>query len=563
MKDYLTKRPNLITASRILLWSFLLGVSGLPAISLAAEEANTAKPNILLIVADDLGYSDLGCYGGEIQTPNLDRVAANGLRFTQFYNTSRCWSSRASLLSGYYAQAIRRDPMTGDFKPKASKGARPRWAQLLPVYLKSLGYHSYYSGKWHIDGSALQNGFERSYDATSINGFFDSAGHKADGKLVPPSAKDGEYYATTATADYAIQHLTDHANRYPGKPFFHYLAFNAPHYPLHALPKDIAVYKDRYKTGWDSIRTERLERLKRMGVLDCALSPLDPNIVPRWNLNEAALKKNIGPFEVGHALPWDSLTPDQEQFQASKMEVHAAMVHRMDLEIGRVLAHLKSTGAIDNTIVIFLSDNGASAEQIIRGNGHDPTAPVGSAKTFLGMGPGWASASNTPFRLHKSWVHEGGIATPLIVSWPAGLKARNELRTNPGHLIDIVPTLLEITGAKQPETIGGLKVPPMHGKSLVPDFIKDGSVKREYLWWDHDGNRAIRMGDWKLVANGKLPWELYNLAEDRSETKNLAENNPEKVAELEKAWRHHAEEFNTLALQDQRAGRKNSTKDEE
>ncbi len=522
----------------------------MPATSFAADEAKGTKPNILLIVADDLGYSDLGCYGGEIQTPNLDRVAANGLRFTQFYNTSRCWSSRASLLSGYYAQSIRRDVLTGDFKPKAGNGNRPRWAQLLPVYLRPLGYHSYYSGKWHIDGEALQNGFERSYDSTSMNGFFHAAGHMSDGKIVPPGSKDDEYYATTATADFAIRHLTDHAARFPDRPFFQYLAFNAPHFPLHALPADIAVYKDRYKSGWDSIRKERLERMKKIGTLNCDLSPLDPEIIPRWNLKEAELKKRISPFEVGHAVPWDSLNPDQKQFQASKMEVHAAMVHRMDLEIGRVLDHLKSTGAMENTIVIFLSDNGASAEEIIRGKGHDPAAPMGSAKSYLGMGPGWSSASNTPFRLHKSWTHEGGISTPLVVSWPAGIKARNELRSNPGHLIDIVPTLLEVTGAKQPDEVAGLKVPPIHGTSLVPDFTKDGSVKREFLWWNHDGHRAIRMGDWKLVANGKSPWELYDMGQDRSETRNLAEDHPEKVVELEKAWMKHAAEFNALALQD-------------
>ncbi len=509
--------------------------------------AATEKPNILIICADDMGFSDAGCYGGEIQTPNLDGLAANGLRFTQFYNTARCWSSRASLLSGYYAQAIRRDPITGF---KNSKGNRPRWAQLLPRYLKPLGYRSYHSGKWHVDGSPLANGFDHSYWSESVKGFFEPTGHTEDGVKVPPIPADDAYYSTVAIADSAIRYLAEHAKKHPDQPFFQYLAFNAPHFPLHALPEDIALYKDRYTVGWDAIRKGRFDRMAQMGIYNGTLSPLDPEIIPRWNEKEEALLKKIGPNEVGHAVPWESLTAGQKEFQSAKMAVHAAMVHRMDMEIGRVLAQLKAMGELDNTIIMFMSDNGASAEQIIRGNGHDPAAPVGSAKTFLGIGPGWSSAANTPFRLHKSWNHEGGIATPLIVTWPAGLKARNELRTDPGHLIDIVPTILELAGATPPEMVAGLKVPPMQGKSLVPAFTKNGSVTRDYLWWNHDGHRAIRVGDWKLVANGKSPWELYDLGADRSETKNQAANFPEKAAELEKAWLQHAEEFSELAQQD-------------
>jgi arylsulfatase len=226
------------------------------------------------------------------------------------------------------------------------------------------------------------------------------------------------------------------------------------------------------------------------------------------------------------------------------------MVHRMDLEIGRVLDQVKAMGALDNTIILFLSDNGASAEQIIRAGGHDPSAPLGSAKTYLGIGPGWASAANTPFRLYKSWEHEGGNCTPLIVRWPAGIQARGELRTNPGHLIDVVPTIIDIVGGKQPKTVAGMPVPPLPGKSLVPVFAKDGTVPHDYLWFCHDGNRAIRMGDWKLVADHKQPWELYDLSADRSETKNLASAYPKKVKEMETAWIKHAEELKALAMQD-------------
>ena len=345
--------------------------------------------------------------------------------------------------------------------------------------------------------------------------------------------------------------MRDHADKHAKSPFFEYLAFTEPHFPVQALPEDIAIYKDRYTAGWDVLRQERYERMKKLGIVACELSPLDPVTVPSWNLKEEALREKIGPNEVGHAIPWTSLTDGQQKFQSAKMAVHAAMVHRIDIEIGRVLDQLKAMGALDNTIVLFLSDNGASAEQMIRGGGHDPSAPIGSAKTFLCIGPGWSSAANTPFRLHKSWNHEGGIATPLIVSWPAGIKAQNELRTNPGHLIDIVPTVLELTGGKQPATVASLSVPPLHGKSLVPAFTQDGSVTRDYLWWNHVGNRAIRIGDWKLVADHTSPWELYDLSKDRSETKNLAASYPEKAKELERAWLQHATEFEALSQQDQ------------
>lgn len=515
----------------------------------SAAEAQQ-KPNVLIIVADDLGFSDTGCYGSEIQTPNLDKLAANGLRFTQFYNTARCWSSRASILTGYYAQAVRRDKITGMESEGGVMGIRPRWAMLLPQYLKPLDYHSYHSGKWHLDGTGAAGGFEHSYISGGGKGYFDPSGTIEDDVVVPP-AKDKEgYYSTVAIADHAIKYLKQHAAKYPDKPFFQYLAFHSPHFPLHALPEDIAIYKDRYKAGWDTLRMERLAKLNKNGIVDCALSRPEPNIIPDWNLPEAALQKRIGPDEVGHAVPWDTLTEGQKEFQAAKMAVHAAMIHRMDIEIGRVLDQIRSMGGLENTAVFFVSDNGASAEQIIRGLGEDPAAPIGSEKSYLGMGPGWSSAANTPFRLHKSWNHEGGIATPLIVSWPAGIKARNELRTDPGHVIDLVPTILEITGGKQPAAPAGLPAPPMQGMSLVPAFTTNGAVKHEYLWWNHIGNRAVRVGDWKLVAAGKSPWELYDLAKDRSETKNLASANPEKVKELERAWTKGAQDCLALAQQD-------------
>ncbi len=550
------KADALATPAKNTMQTKLLSLAFLVTFCCQAIAAEPAKPNILFILADDMGFSDAACYGGEIQTPNLDRLASGGLRFTQFYNTARCWPSRASLMTGYYAQSVRRDKMSGVLRgagpslPSGVPGTRPRWAPLLPEYLKPLGYRSYHSGKWHIDGQPLRNGFDHSYLNMNEEGYFAATTHSEDGVRLPAAKEDGSFYSTTATADYAIKYLKEHAAKYAGQPFFEYIAFNCPHFPIQAMPEDIAIYKDRYKIGWDAIRAERLERMKKLGILNCTLSPFDPAIVPNWSLKEEALHQRVGPGEVAHAVPWDTLTSFQKEFQASKMAVHAAMVHRMDIEIGRVLEQLKQMGALDNTIIFFMSDNGASAEQMIRGRGHDPAAPVGSAKTYLGIGPGWASTANTPLRLHKSWNHEGGISTPLIVHWPAGIKAHGELRADPGHLIDLLPTLLEILGAKQPATLAGLPTPPLPGTSLVPDFANDGNVKHQYLWWNHEGNRAIRIGDWKLVADHTSPWELYDLSTDRSETKNLAATHPEKAQELEKAWNAHAAEFEAMASQD-------------
>jgi arylsulfatase len=513
------------------------------------------KPNILIIVADDMGFSDVGCYGGEILTPNLDKLATEGLRFTQFYNTSRCWSSRASILTGHYPQAIRRDLLPevnrGEYGmlgvTSGANGIRPRWAQMLPAYLKPLGYRSYHSGKWHMDGDRLPAGFDHSYSLEDHNRFFSPQSHFEDDVKLPAVAPGTNYYSTTFIADHAIKCLKEHSEKFPGQPFLEYLAFTAPHFPLQALPEDIAIYKDRYQVGWDAIRNERLARMKQMGIVNCSLSPLEPETVPRWNLSDEELRKQIGTHEVGHAVPWESLTPGQKEFQAAKMAIHAAMVHRMDLEIGRVLAQLKTMGALDNTLVMFVSDNGASSEQILRGDGHDPSAPMGSAKSYLGLGSGWSSASNTPFRLHKSWTHEGGITTPLIVHWPAGIQAHGELRHDPGHLIDLLPTALDITGATRPTEVAGLVVPPLPGKSLTPSFAKDGSVKHDLLWFYHDGHRAVRVGDWKLVGKSDESWELYNLDDDRSETHNLAADHPEKVMELELAWLKETDVLRRLA----------------
>ena len=519
----------------------------------ASEVIATRKPNIVLILADDMGFSDAGCYGGEIQTPNLDALARSGLRFTQFYNTTRCWPSRAAILTGYYAQEVRRDTLPGVVKSGLA-GRRPAWARLLPQYLHELGYRSYHSGKWHLDGPVLAGGFDHSYSFDDHDRYFSPQLHRMDDQPLPPVKLGSGYYSTTAIAQHAIDMLAEHQAQHHDQPFFLYLAFNAPHFPLQALPEDIALYRDRYRQGWDVMRQERFDRMKQMGLIDCALSQLDPAVWPNYNLTEAELRKQIGRGEVARAISWNSLTGEQKQFQPIKMAIHAAMIHRMDIEIGRVIGQLKAQGVFDDTVIFFLSDNGASAEQIIRGDGHDPNAPPGSAKTFLSIGPAWSSLANTPLRLHKSWTHEGGISTPLIVHWPNGFAARGELRKNPGHIIDLAPTILELAGGQWPTTVAGQSVPPTPGRSLVPVFAKDGTVTHDYFWWFHDGNRAIRIGDWKLVADHQNPWELYDLRADRSETTNVADSHPDFVRKLDQEWNRHLQEFTIIARKDLPSG---------
>ena len=509
-----------------------------------------SSPNILIILADDLGYSDVGCYGGEIETPNLDRLAANGLRFTQFYNTARCWPTRAGILTGYYAQQVRRDSLP-NIKPTGGNGVRPGWARLLPEVLKPMGYRAYHSGKWHVDGKPLQNGFDRSYSLEDHDRYFSPKNHTEDDQPLPPIQPNSGFYVTTAIAEHSIKCLKDHAQNHADKPFFQYLCFTSPHFPLQALPEDIAKYRDRYLAGWDVIRDRRFAKQQELGLIHCDLSSRIENSSPRWNPSEEELNRRVGPGEIGRAVAWKDLTAEQRQFQAGKMAIHAAMIDRMDQEIGRVLTQLREMKSLDNTVIFFLSDNGASAEQIIRGDGHDPAASPGSAKSYLGLGPGWSTVSNSPFRMHKSWVHEGGISTPLIVHWPVGINEKGALRHIAGHVVDLTPTILEIAKTNRFETWKNEQVPNPPGFSLRSAFSKDAPTSHEYFWWYHDGNRAVRVGDWKLVSWGEQgAWELFDLKSDRSETKNLAEKFPAKVQELEKVWQTKLAEFQDLASRD-------------
>lgn len=495
------------------------------------------RPNFLVIVADDMGFSDAGCYGGEISTPNLDELAAHGVRFTQHYSTGRCWPSRACILTGNYYQQV----------PAVSEDSRlPDWGRTIPHYLRPLGYRSYHSGKWHVNQfpkPVAHGGFDRSYYIRDYDRNFAVSKHSLDDKPLPPVEPDTGYYSSTAIAGYALDFLKEHEKKHGNRPFFLYLAFIAPHFPLHAPEQDIAFYRGRYDEGWGKIREERMQRLSEMGILKCELSPRQPKTRPKWNLSPDELERRIGPGEAASAISWRSLTDEQNAFQATKMDIHAAMIHRMDREIGRVIEQLKAMGEFENTVIMFVSDNGASAEQIIRGDGHDKKAVPGSGGSYLCLGPGWSTAANTPFRYHKSWVHEGGVASPLIVHWPAGIKARGELRRAPGHFIDILPTMLDVAGGSAAPAWRGKDSPPLAGVSLAPAFQKDCNIERESIFFSHIGHRAIRVGKWKLVAVHHGRWELYDMESDRSELRNLAEKHPGKVRQMATLWERRSKTF--------------------
>ena len=509
------------------------------AIFTFAASAADKKPNVLIIVADDLGFSDIGCYGAEIQTPNLDSLASNGLRFTQCYNTARCWPTRAALMTGYYPQQIRADPQ---------RGRHPDWTRTLAQWLKPAGYSCYHSGKWHVNGAprvVADGGFDKSYVLHDHDRNFYPKNHQENDKALPPVEKGTDYYSTTAFTDHAIRCLKEHAEQRPDQPFFSYVAYTVPHFPLQAPEEDIARYRSRYTDGWEVIREQRYARMKEMGIVSCALSPFERQVGPPYHIPESLAK--LGDDEVNRPLPWNSLTDSQRAFQAGKMAVHAAMIHSMDREIGRLLEQVRAMGAWENTLIVFLSDNGASAEIVVRGDGHDPSAPLGSGASYLCLGPGWSTVANTPLRRHKTWVHEGGIATPLVVHWPAGIKDRNALRRDICHVIDFVPTVLDIAGITPTLPEGA---PPFPSVSLAPAFAKDGALTRDTLFFSHENNRALRVGNYKLVSakiDGNNAWQLYDLSTDRGEQRNLAAAQPQRLQEMIDRWTALDEQFKKQA----------------
>ncbi|MFN5274208.1 MAG: arylsulfatase [Planctomycetota bacterium] len=532
--------------SGLMLWIVL----AMPSFLQAGEPKAPEPPNFLIILCDDLGYSDLGCYGSEINTPQLDAIANSGRRFAQFYNTARCWPTRGALLTGYYAQQIRRDTVPG--VKSGGQGTRPKWAKLLPERISKLGYHSYHSGKWHVDGLPTQNGFEKSYSLQDHDRHFHPKNHTLDDKPLPPATSSDGYYSSNEIASRAIDQLRYHQENHQGKPFFSYVAFTAPHFPLHAPQEIVDKYKPIYQQGWDRIRQQRWNKLKQLGLARDLQRPSDieTDIGPPYHFPEALQK--LGTGELNRPLPWEQLSPQQKAFQADKMAVHAAMIEAMDSQIGRIFDFIKQDPARwENTLVLFLSDNGASAEIMVRGDGHNPNAAAGSAQSYLCLGPGWSSVSNTPFRRHKTWVHEGGIATPMIAHWPAGIQSDPNPVSTPYHVIDIAPTILALA-SKHAGTEFESPDPKFPGLSFAKEFQEQANrasrSESRVLWWQHEANRALRDGNLKIVASEKdSPWELYDLAQDRAETKNLATQRPQELERLAKTWNELTEQFRLQA----------------
>ncbi|MBN2473197.1 MAG: arylsulfatase [Pirellulales bacterium] len=530
-------------------------IFGWPARRGGAAEPGAAapRPNILVILLDDLGFSDLGCYGGEIQTPNMDRLAENGLRFTQFYNASRCCPTRAALMTGLYPHQV---GLRYNGRSLTHDGVT------IAEVLRAAGYQTAMAGKWHlsktltldadhlrwvnhqidppgqpfgpIDSYPIHRGFQRHYGIIwGVIDYYDPFS-LVEGERPVKEVPDG-YYITDAITDYAVRCVRDMARR--DRPFFLYVAHCAPHWPLHALPEDIAKYRDAYRDGWHALREARYRRQIEKGLFDPASTPL--------------------PELMGRGSDWDELDRPGRKLQAAKMAVHAAMVDRVDQGVGRVLAALEATGRLDDTILFVLADNGASPE-VPAEPGYDRTgatrdgtpvryrgfAPeeIGGETTYTGIGAYWANAANTPFRYWKKESFEGGNHTPLIVHWPAGLKTPpGGVTAQTGHVIDVMPTCLELAGAEYPQTFGGHDVLPVEGRSLVPILRGERRQGHPVLYFEHEGGRAVRQGNWKLVAAERRRWELYDMATDRTETTDLADRHPQRVAQMAAMWDRWAE----------------------
>lgn len=522
------------------------------------------RPNIVLILNDDMGYSDLGCYGSEIETPNLDRLATGGLRFTQFYNTARCCPSRASLLTGLHPHQADVGAMVGNDGVDGYLGDLARDSATIAEVLKADGYRTLMSGKWHVTGRYEQpnenwpcgRGFDEYYGMLcgAASYYAPKTLRRNNTPIEPP---DGEFYFTDAISDEAVEQLTRHEQNHADQPFFQYVAYTAPHWPLHALPEDIAKYEGRYACGWDVLREERLQRMLELGVIDehIALSPRDPS-QPPWE-------------EAKH-----------KDWEARRMAVYAAQIDRMDQGIGRILRQLEASGKLENTVVFFLADNGGCAEVISENwgqriqkgpsgrshtrdgrpvrYGNTPDIVPGPEDTYQSYGVAWANASNTPFRKYKCWVHEGGISTPFIVHWPAGIEDAGAIRHQAAQLPDVMATILELTGAPYPRRIGDREIQPHEGYSLCEAFAGRPHA-REVLTWEHEGNCGIRKGKWKLVCEyvkpwslpdaaerpvGQQLWELYDIELDRAELHDLSTQYPAVVAELSAEYQAWAQRCN-------------------
>lgn len=490
-----------------------------------------------------MGYSDLGCYGGDINTPNLDALANNGLRFTQFYNSARCCPSRAALMTGLYPHQTGIGYMTNSPKKKddqdlglpAYQGRLNQQNVTLAEVLKQSGYKTLMTGKWHLglnkENWPLQRGFDKFYGliAGASNYFKPEAPRGITYKNNAISITDEDYYTTDAFTNYAIDFIDESQKEDTEKPFFLYLAYTAPHWPLHAPQKDVEKYKGKYMNGWSKMRKERFAKMKAMGLID-----------EKWQLSPKDFK------------PWDALSDEKKTEMDLRRAIYSAMVDRMDQNIGKLLGSLKQKNILDNTIIIFLNDNGACAEGGNLGGG--PAEQLETKKGyFLSYGKYWANASNTPYREYKHWVHEGGISTPFIVHWPEGIQKEHQgaIINEYAFLPDVMTTFVDLAQAEYPKAYKGNKIPAMVGKSLKPLFSDtEITIHDEPIFWEHEGNKAIRLGNYKLVSKWSKKkeeqWELYNITTDRTETNNLALKMPKKVSEMEMLYKNWSKENNVL-----------------
>ncbi len=505
------------------------GISVAESRRAGAEEAAPARPNIVMILADDLGFSDVGCFGSEVPTPNLDALAGGGLRFSQFYNCARCSPSRASLLTGLYPHQAGMGALDNIVKPE-SRGTFGRLLDrsvTLAEVLGSAGYHTSVAGKWHVGLNhgtpPWARGFQRSFVSGGGTYFRDQKQGKAhiDGRPVPLDSDEvgqGYWYGSDLQVDWATTFIDD--ARRQQQPFFHYLPFCAPHFPLMAPPEDIARFKGRYLDGWEPLRAARFERQRELGIIDPSM-PLSP-----------ALR---------FAYDWSKLNADHRERFDIMMAVYAAAVFRLDRAIGDLVQHLKNTGTYENTLIIFVSDNGGNAEA--GPDGRTGTGTPGSAQSDIWVGLNWAILQNTPFSYFKHYTSEGGIATPLIAHWPRGIDpaVHGTIRHEPGHLIDIMPTLAEVGGAGYPAEFNGHAILPAEGRSFAPAFQGQPLERQGSLYWEHEGNRAVRNGNWKFVARFQERRELYDLSTDRTETHNVADDHPDRTAELARQYRQWAQ----------------------
>lgn len=517
------------------------------------------RPNIVLIMVDDMGFSDIGCFGGEIETPNLDKLAAQGVRFNQFYNTSRCCPSRASLLTGLDHHQAGMGLMIEDrteLPGYLGYLARERCTTIAEL-LQAENYGTYMCGKWHLGYQNMEErplawGFDRFYGSLEGAISYFEPGNPAkyphdkrprhvtlDNDTITP---DKNFYATNRFTEYGMLFLEQHFNERDNDPFFLYMAYNAPHWPLHALPRDIAKYEDYYMRGWDRLREERYQKQLELGILKAENSILSPRTDDRYP------PEGLWPLTRNPLPAWDALTEAQQKDLAKKMAVYAAMVDNLDQNIGRLIGFLSAKNKLDNTIILFLSDNGGDIVGSVMGfNALGERGKLdlyGTTESFMSYGLGWANASNTPFRMYKCYVHEGGIASPLIVYWPRKIK-NGKLVETPVHITDIMPTLLSAAGVNYPEKIDDRSLIELPGQCLLPLFMKDTGDYNEnrQFYWEHGGNKAIRDRNWKLVQVQGGTWELYNMDEDRCESNNLIRKYPERaqhMREMYDTWAHKA-----------------------